>query len=264
MAETRILRPLNYGDLLDETFDLYKKNFLLFTGITALLLLPITLAIYATGGEYASVLASVALLPVTFFTMAATTWAVSQRYLGSKATILTSYKAVLSRLLGLIVTLLIAYLLVIAGFFLLIIPGIIFSFWIVFASQVVILEAKAGRQAIGRSRRLAAGQWGRIFILGLLTGLLVFIGQMILTAPVEALGFVMTGSPSSAASGVLGLLYGLASGLASAVISPIQIVAFVLLYYDIRVRKEGFDLEMLATNLGEPAPPAAPQETKPV
>ena len=36
----RILRPLNYGDLFDEMFDLYKKNFLLFMGIVSLTYIP--------------------------------------------------------------------------------------------------------------------------------------------------------------------------------------------------------------------------------
>src|SRR5438046_4808811 len=38
-----LLRPLEIGDLLDEAFDLYRRNFRLFFGIMVILDLPITL-----------------------------------------------------------------------------------------------------------------------------------------------------------------------------------------------------------------------------
>jgi hypothetical protein len=39
------------------------------------------------------------------------------------------------------------------------------------------------------------------------------------------------------------------SGLASLVVTPILYCVLTLLYYDLRVRKEAFDLEMLAAQL---------------
>jgi hypothetical protein len=49
-------------------------------------------------------------------------------------------------------------------------------------------------------------------------------------------------------------------------VMPITLAGQVVIYYDLRVRQEGFDLEMMAANLGlkaaggklPPAPPAAP------
>ena len=39
-------------------------------------------------------------------------------------------------------------------------------------------------------------------------------------------------------------------------VAPIGTIAMILFYYDIRIRKEGFDLQMLASSLGvEPVPP---------
>ncbi len=152
-----------------------------------------------------------------------------------------------------------AYLLVVAGMLLLIIPAIIFAFWVAFTSEVVVLEAKSGSGAISRSRELAGGQWLRIFVVGLLTALLVLIAQTIITIPVELIG-PLGNELASQAGGFPGFVYGFAGGIAQCIATPIQIIAFVLLYYDVRVRKEGFDLEMLAANLGEPAGPASPPQ----
>lgn len=39
---------------------------------------------------------------------------------------------------------------------------------------------------------------------------------------------------------------------------PLFSVGGTLLYYDLRIRKEGFDLEMMAQDLAGETPPAAP------
>ena len=44
--------------------------------------------------------------------------------------------------------------------------------------------------------------------------------------------------------------------------TPISAVAFILLYYDLRIRKEGFDLEMLSQTLGGSAPAPPPVEVR--
>ena len=89
----RVLKPLSLVGILDEMFDLYKSNFLLFLGISALIQLPVSLAAYAVGGEYAFLIIVLVTFPITFVTLAAATYAVSQIYLGSKVTILGSYKS---------------------------------------------------------------------------------------------------------------------------------------------------------------------------
>ena len=40
-----------------------------------------------------------------------------------------------------------------------------------------------------------------------------------------------------------------ASGIAAVFIGPITYIGVTLLYYDSRIRKEGFDIEMLASSL---------------
>ncbi|HUV05540.1 MAG TPA: hypothetical protein VMX94_10590 [Armatimonadota bacterium] len=240
----RVLRPLDLVGLLDEMFDLYRKNFLLFAGIAGVVYLPVYLIVCSLAGIYATPIAAVMILPLSLTATAAGTWAVSQTYIGKPTTILGSYQAIIRRMLPFAGTMIVASLIIWAGFLLLVIPGIIFSFWYAFISEVFVIEGKASSEARRRSRQLAAGQWGRIFLLTLIAGLLAAIVSGILTWPVQMLFLARHEQPT-------GALYGLASGLAYTLATPIQIIALVLLYYDVRVRKEGFDIEMLAQSMGE-------------
>lgn len=43
--------------------------------------------------------------------------------------------------------------------------------------------------------------------------------------------------------------------IAQALTTPLLSIPFTLLYYDSRIRTEGFDLEMMAQNLGGASPP---------
>jgi ABC-type dipeptide/oligopeptide/nickel transport system permease subunit len=72
---------------------------------------------------------------------------------------------------------------------------------------------------------------------------------------------IITGILSAIVSALLGVLTGvgdtnvqlvlsqLASLIVSILIQPITFIVVVLLYYDMRIRREAFDIEMLAANL---------------
>src|SRR5574341_855356 len=53
------------------------------------------------------------------------------------------------------------------------------------------------------------------------------------------------------------ILDGVIAGIAQVVSVPFVSIPFTLLYYDGRIRKEAFDLEMMARNLGAAGRPAA-------
>jgi hypothetical protein len=244
---------MEYGDLLDEMFELYKKKFLLFTGICAVVFLPVYLLAFGLGGMFGASVVGVLLLPLNFVVTAAMTWAVSQSYLGKDATIAGSYKAIKPKILAFIGTMIVASIIIGFGCLLLIIPGIIFYFWYAFLSQVYVVEGKTWSEARNRSKQLAAGQWGRIFVLGFLAGLLAWIVTMIITWPASFLMGAANASNPGAMVGASGasVVYGVLQAVATSLVTPIQVIVFVLLYYDIRIRKEGFDIEMLAQSMGE-------------
>lgn len=256
----RILRPMEYGDLLDETFDLYKRHFLLFIGIAGVIFLPMSTILYSFGAIAQTIL-GILMLPLHYIVVAAATWAVSQSYLGKEVSILGSYQAVSRRLVLFLLTMLVATIIIGCGFMLLIIPGVIFMFWYAFISEVFVVEGKSGTAARNRSKELASGHYGRIFVLGFITSLINYFIQMLFGLP---LGIILGFSQAEVvmmSGGPIGGLVGLVQGLASTLVMPIQVIAFVLLYYDVRVRKEGFDIQLLAESLGEaPAEQDVPQE----
>lgn len=242
----RILRTLDYGGIIDELFDLYKKNFLVLAGIAGILYIPIYVLAFALGGKDASLITTFLILPVQLVVMAATTWAVSRIYLGESVTIADAYKAVWRRAFMLFWTLFLAGLFIYLGLIACIVPGVILMFRYAFISEVFVLEGLSGKDARVRSASLADGNQLRIFVLGLLSTLLAVIITGALTFPFE------TDMWQNAMKGVQtspGVLYGVMQSLAATLTSPIQVMAFVLLYYDIRIRKEGFDIEMLANNM---------------
>ena len=64
------------------------------------------------------------------------------------------------------------------GFVLFFIPGIIFSIWYMFSRYLVFTDNEKGIMAISKSREYARGYFGKIFLLSLLGGILMFVWEM--------------------------------------------------------------------------------------
>jgi hypothetical protein len=172
---------------------------------------------------------------------AALTQNISAAYLGKELSAGESYQRAAPRLAGLIGTQILAGLIVVLGFCLLIIPGIIFSFWFYVLIPVVVLEGVAGTTALGRSRELMRGNLGKAFMVGFLAGLVAAIIGGIL-------GFVIGMIPWPHP-----LLRQFLVNLSQALVLPITTAPLTLLYYDLRIRKEAFDLQMLSSAMEQPA-----------
>lgn len=254
----RILKPMGYSGILDETFDLYKKNFLLFVGIYALINVPYSL-FYNIWMAYMKSVGidpavpggltwSFALVSLSLdcAAMAAVTWAVSGAYLDRKATILGSYKAILPRIVPLVLTLFFTFLMLSIGALLCCVPGIILLPKLAFVTQVFVLENKQYLSAIRRSCELAKGEWVRVLVVVILivlfTAIFFFLPGLLLRPLYESAELLL-------GTGLLALLQGLIGGLSTAVVQPVPIIALVLLYYDVRIRKEGFDIKKLAADM---------------
>jgi predicted Abi (CAAX) family protease len=104
-------------------------------------------------------------------------------------------------------------------------------------------------RGLGRSWNLVRGQWWRTF--GIL--LLVVIMQSVIG---YALGFLFGLIAVAVTSGDVQLaVVAVGSTILGALVSPITTIAVVLLYFDLRVRKEGLDLDQLAQQTSPgPAP----------
>jgi len=278
MADIRArLRPMGIGDILDETFRLYRENFLLFLATAAVLEVPaqiintllslarpaVTTIVpgqgitpaqtsAATTGGLIGVVAGLITAFAGVFITAALAVVVSNRYLGRLITVGEAYRATLNRLGPLLVTTIWAGIrLVLLGFACVVIIGIPFLIYFAVAwsllPQVVMLE-NVDRGASGRSRELIRGYWWKTLGLYIVVAILAYLLVFVILVPVVAGIF--------AGAGVTGtrLLTGLATLIFSLLVRPIQTVATTLLFYDLKIRKEAFDLETMAQQAGFAAP----------
>ncbi len=247
------LRPMGLLEIVDQTFRLYRRDFGLFFGIAALVYIP--LGVLQSVPEIAMIMTFV-FAPFYAVAGAALTKAVSDRYLGEKASIGSAYRYIGRRIVPFLLTLLVSYLFVAVGLVLLVIPGIVFLFWIMLVAQVFVIEDRRYLDAVWRGRFLVGnGVWAELIVLGIITGVL---GALIGAVVGAVFGLILP-EPGAQAS----LAWGVILGGIQALTTPIGLVATVLLYYDSRIRKEGFDLQMLAREMGTSTAMPAPPTTGP-
>lgn len=134
-----------------------------------------------------------------------------------------------------------------------IIPGV--YLWTAFAVAIpaLLTEGVRGSKALGRSRELVKGYWWRVFGVVLLGYLLSSILGGAIEAAVVAVTTVQSGQAS-----FVGVVVSIVAGTLSALVTTPFVAAFVtVLYFDLRVRKEGFDLQLLAQRIGVDPPAGA-------
>jgi hypothetical protein len=246
---TPVLRPLALGELLDVSFALYRMLFApLFLVALVAHGLPSLLEIYigASGGFAANLLFGVGNLVLSVILgavgVAATTFIVSDHYLGGSTTALGAFARSWEYLGRLVVMSILASFLIGVGVLLLIVPGIIVAAGLAVAPPAVVLERiGSATEGLRRSWDLTRGYKGKV------AGTL-FVALLLVMLPSIALGGLVAAGTLLAPGGLETLLQA-AVILLSVLIYPFLNVAITVLYYDLRVRKEGFDLEVLATSL---------------
>ena len=251
-----VLRPLSAGEILDVSFSLYRRHFralaavaLVCTGIP----LVLRLFLQASGGFFANLtltlLYLIVLVVLNLVATAATVFIVSESYLGrpiGPREALDRAAPYIGRVLAcsLLMTLAVGL-----GFVLLIFPGLILAVGLVLAIPAVVLEpGLSASGALARSWELTRGWRWRMFGLGVTLLVLLYV-------PVLAIsGLIALALPGSLGGGLgptmVGAVVGLAiGGLVQIFIYPLFYCVLTVTYYDLRVRKEGFDLELLASQL---------------
>lgn len=135
-----------------------------------------------------------------------------------------------------------------------IIPGIYLAVGFTVAVPVLLSEGVRGRKALGRSRRLIKGRWWGTLALIALGAILTGVVNSALTALV-----VGVAAEGAGANTVLGFTVGtVAATAAKAVTTPFTAAYVTVLYFDLRVRREAFDLQLLALQVGVDPPEGGP------
>jgi hypothetical protein len=268
------MRPLEIGDLLDETFRMYRRHFLLFGGISVILSIPsaalfglalssLSSLMRQTNGQAldlgfmtpllagfaGGLLVNLLFLP---FSMGAITYAVCESALGRPVTA----GGVLSGVLRRYFSLLGYWLLFVVSFYISLILCVvpvalwvwIFVGWIVVTPAMFVENIGLGG-AFGRSWRLVQGRWWRTFLVLFLIAIIWYVAQFALGAFLQ-LGQLLL---QLVLAPFIALAISSATGqIVAAVVNPILQIAVVLIYFDLRVRKEGLDLFQMAYQLNPP------------
>jgi hypothetical protein len=269
--------PLTLGEILDRMFSIYRKNFLMLVGIAGLpyagiavvvgFLVGLAALVVAGGspdaarigvGAVGGIFLILIIVMVFVFIVAAilaslgTYAAVWDIQVGRPTGIKRAYRVAWSHAGSAILAGILAGLAIIAGFFLLIIPGIIVYLALSLIYPVIIAEDSGGAESLGRSWELTKGYRWKIFVAGLVSiavSTAITYGIQIPLLIVSAASF----TPGTAPVWFV-ILNALASILGSVIPAPLLAIASCLIYYDARVRKEGFDLQRMLDQLPPPTP----------
>jgi len=258
------LRQMGIGELLDAAIKLYRAEWKTLMLIVAIVLVPVSfIEAFATRtlpGPFTeaplpappdaffgpfiagAIHTGITVLFVNTFLTAAVARAASNIYLGEAVALGPIYRFAVTKVHSILWISLLSLLAALLGLILLVIPGIIVFVRLSFASTVLVVERKKGRKALGRSWNLAKGHFWRLFGALLLANIMAGVIASILAIP---------GSLAGAAVGPQGWpLTALGDSLASVLTTPFLTLITVLLYFDLRIRKEGFDIEVMAQELG--------------
>jgi hypothetical protein len=121
--------------------------------------------------------------------------------------------------------------------------ALLFLSYSLIAPVVMIEGSRNGREIRRRSWELVKGYRGKVF----LVFLVIVAIQILMQIGVAVVGSFAFGTGNGSA--VLSVL----ENVVSLLLTPISAIAVTLLYYDFRIRKEGFDLEILSQSMGGPA-----------
>jgi len=219
------------------------------------------------------------------FALGAVTMAVSEVYLGRVASIRASYQMIRGKIFGLIGLILLLFLIGIVFVFgvfiavglvggiisvalsaispilavvvvlLIALAGFVLAAWLLMryavSIPVFLLENDGVVDSMTRSSTLTYGHRWRILGASVVMYIVVFVIQALFVMPFTIMTFI------SMVKGVLPLWIqigqSVTAAMAGIVAGPLFMITIALIYYDVRIRKEGFDLESMMNSLNRAA-----------
>ncbi len=268
------MRPLSVGELLDAAFSAVRRNFGPLVLCTLVIVVPVSILntlITASSSDTAFDFASstsldqdnvgtllagrgatalLSLLAQTL-TAAACLRMVGGDVVGSPARPGASLRYAAARLGPLLwVTLLYAVALVV-GVLMCFVGAVWLGVLFCLATPALLFEEARGAGAMRRSRQLIEGHWWRVFGALIVGYLIVVVLQAMLGGLIG--GVVLVNSDSELLNAAILTVVNI---VALAVSLPFLSALVAYIYFDLRVRKEGFDLALLARGIGSDGAPS--------
>lgn len=209
---------------------------------------------------------------VYMIALGAATYAVSELYVGRAATVKQSYEGMKGRIGGLIVLMLLvgirlvglwiggalilgvgvavsavihpilSGLFVVLGVLVLVVVGGVMTLRYGMSVPALVVEGLTPSNAIKRSVALTKGRLGRVFLLVLCAMMVTYAAMLIFQGPFTV-GALFAG-PESALGFWLNIVGAVTGTIGSTFTTPFLVIGLALLYYDARIREEGFDLQL--------------------
>ena len=274
------LRPLRVGEILDVGIKVYTRNAKTLFKLVALVIIPVqiigVLIIISTipdalatgtqnpfqvdpnapvpefdGGEFLVYIAGtmvVALLGFISTTIAtgACFKAVSDAYLGQEPEWRPSLRFAFGHLRSLLWVVFISSIATGFGLLLCLVPGIWLAIIWAVAIPALLTEGVRGTKALGRSFNLVQPRFWPVCAVVVISYLIRTVLSSAIGGGVVALTFTDIGENVFLTQ----VLSGAAGALAAIIATPFQAAVIAVLYFDLRVRREGFDLQLLAQRMG--------------
>lgn len=304
------LRPRSVQEILDQAFRLYRRYFFTFLAITAVVFVPVNMAVqllnvalqgnnatlqrstlsnpsFSSSGTLNQELIAILVLSVLliglgiiggllqYLSQGALTSAVADSHLDRPVSFGGAYRAMLKRVgpllgaiglqiligIGIFLPAIALFLLSIASLagdssgagtglaficlgFLLLLIGFIFYAYIAVRITVIVpvimVEHLGPVQALRRSWQLVQGYWWRTVALVIVLSLL---SAVISAGPAYLLTLLVGMATGSFDPVLTAAVTGLVTVITEALFIPLSLTAYTLYYFDLRVRKEGFDIE---------------------
>ncbi|HVB05322.1 MAG TPA: hypothetical protein VNF07_03615 [Acidimicrobiales bacterium] len=259
MAVTE-LRPRRPGEILDTALRLCRSRYLTLMGVVALIVVPLQLfsallqlsvdparhgtTVHGWGALAASLGPSVLGGLAAQLASAACLKPVAAGFLDEEVSWQDALEFAWSRTGDLLRVIVVVYVVSTIGL-IVVLPGIyLWISWLV-VLPVVLLEGGAGLTPLRRSHELVRGRWWPTFG----TYLLATVALGIITAFVSGILLRVTGEANAVYTAKV-LLSTIVGSITGVLTMPFLASVIVVIYFDLRTRKEGFDLRGLAALLG--------------
>jgi len=177
------------------------------------------------------------------FAQGGTVFAVSELYLGRTTTIGASLGRMRGQLGSLLGVIMLNGLATMGAALFLIIPGIYVACRLITCVPAALLEDLGPRSSLERSFRLTQGFAGRAFVIFLLYFILLYAAILLFMFPFLFAAGLATKDPGMMRFWLT--LSQVGNSLAAVLVGPFLTIATAVYYYDLRVRKEAFDLQLM-------------------
>lgn len=247
---TIAFRPRSPSEIVDAAFQLLRRDYLKFVTLMAIAYIPWLIVLTAlrrtfgydptgaTPPDLTLLMLSLGGSMIWYSVVnAALIVAASDSYLGRDVDVGRALREVLPRFWPVLVSAMAKWLAVMFGTMLLIVPGFYFYAKYFAVPATVVIEKLGAMAGLRRAGELSKGEKGKI----LKTMLLAFAIIIVFSFVTGVLAAVFPSNP---------MLVEAASIVVTILIYPLVALTETLLYYDLRMRREGYDIELMAQELG--------------